>query len=278
MSDNNYSGMIANPLTPAIGAEIKNIDLGAGLNGTNFESLREALYRYQVIFFRDQAITVEAQKELGKRFGELVAHPNDPGLEGHPEVMTIHADESSKRIAGERWHSDVSCSNEPPMGSILRIFEVPSHGGDTLFSSMYSAYQGLSELMKEFLGGLSAIHDGAPYYKSVNRKIGRDDDGKEYPKSEHPVIRTHPITGRKGIFVNEIFTSHIVGLEKKESDVVLNFLFDHVKKPEFQCRFHWEKNSIAFWDNRCTQHLAMWDYWPEVRSGYRVTVKGDKPF
>ncbi len=278
MSDNNYSGMIANPLTPAIGAEIKNIDLGAGLNGTNFESLREALYRYQVIFFRDQAITVEAQKELGKRFGELVAHPNDPGLEGHPEVMTIHADESSKRIAGERWHSDVSCSNEPPMGSILRIFEVPSHGGDTLFSSMYTAYQGLSELMKEFLGGLSAIHDGAPYYKSVNRKIGRDDDGKEYPKSEHPVIRTHPITGRKGIFVNEIFTSHIVGLEKKESDVVLNFLFDHVKKPEFQCRFHWEKNSIAFWDNRCTQHLAMWDYWPEVRSGYRVTVKGDKPF
>ncbi len=278
MSDKNDSGITAIPLTPVIGAEIKNIDLREDLSEGGFEELRKALYSHQVIFFRDQDITVESQKELGKRFGELVAHPNDPGLQGHPEVMIIHADESSKRIAGERWHSDVSCSDEPPMGSILRIFKVPKHGGDTLFASMYAAYEALSEPMRDFLSALTAIHDGAPYYTSVNRKIGRDDGGKEYPKSEHPVIRTHPETGRKGLFVNEIFTSRIIGLEKTESDLLLNFLFNHVKKPEFQCRFHWEENSIAFWDNRCTQHLAMWDYWPEVRSGYRVTVKGDRPF
>jgi len=278
MMEKEHSGMVVRPLTPVIGAEIKNIDLGGSLSQISVELIREVLHRYQVIFFRGQDITVEAQKDLGELFGELVAHPNDPGLEGHPEVMIIHADESSKRIAGEQWHSDVSCTHEPPMGSILRIFQVPECGGDTLFSSMYAAYDGLSEVMKEFLDGLTAIHDGAPYYTSVNLKIGRDDGGKEYPKAEHPVIRTHPETGRRGIFVNEIFTTHIVGLKKSESDLVLGFLFDHVRKPEFQCRFHWEKDSIAFWDNRCTQHLAMWDYWPEVRSGYRVTVRGDKPF
>lgn len=278
MIDKEHPGMVVRPLTPVIGAEIKNIDLGGSLSEANVELIREVLHRYQVIFFRDQDITVEAQKYLGEIFGELVAHPNDPGLEGHPEVMIIHADKSSKRIAGERWHSDVSCTDEPPMGSILRIFQIPEYGGDTLFSSMYAAYDGLSEIMKEFLGELTAIHDGTPYYTSVNRKIGRDDGGKEYPQAEHPVIRTHPETGRRGIFVNEIFTTDIVGLEKSESDLILGFLFDHVKKPEFQCRFRWEKDSIAFWDNRCTQHLAMWDYWPEVRSGYRVTVRGDKPF
>lgn len=278
MSENDISDVVACPLTPRIGAEIKNMDLSRSLSETDFEILKKALHRHQVIFFREQDISVEAQKDLGRRFGELVAHPNDPGLEGHPEVMMIHADESSKRVAGQRWHSDVSCSDEPPMGSILRIFQVPQYGGDTLFSSMYAAYDGLSEPMRDFLNGLTAIHDGTPYYTSVNRKIGRDDGGKGYPRSEHPVIRTHPETGKKGIFVNEIFTDHILGLKKTESDLLLNFLFDHVKKPEYQCRFHWKKNSIAFWDNRCTQHLAMWDYWPQVRSGYRVTVKGDRPF
>ena len=278
MGEKNHSEIIVQPLTPVIGAEIKNMDLGGNSSGTNFELIKEVLHRYQVVFFRNQDITVEAQKDLGELFGELVAHPNDPGLDGHPEVMIIHADESSKRIAGERWHSDVSCTDEPPMGSILRMFQVPRYGGDTLFSSMYAAYDGLSELMREFLSGLRAVHDGAPYYTSVNRKIGRKDAGEGYPKAEHPVVRTHPETGKRGIFVNEIFTTHIVGLEKSESDLVLRFLFEHLKKPEFQCRFRWEKDSIAFWDNRCTQHLAMWDYWPEVRSGYRVTVKGDRPF
>ncbi len=264
-------------MTPAIGAEIEGIDLADPLSDAAFQAIHAALLEHQVIFFRDQDIPVERQKELGARFGELVAHPNDPGLEGHPEVMVIHADASSKRVAGESWHSDVSCDPEPPMGSILRIFTLPETGGDTVFASAIAAYAALSEPMKAFLGGLTAVHDGAPYYRSVNARIGRDDGGRSYPRAEHPVIRTHPDSGRKAIFVNQMFTTQIVGLSRAESDAVLGFLFAHIQRPEFQCRFRWSKHSIAFWDNRAVQHMAIWDYWPETRSGYRVTVKGDRP-
>ncbi len=265
------------PLNPAIGAEIKGIDLGQPLDKPVIDAIREALSAHGVIFFRDQDISVEAQIALGVEFGELIAHPNDPGLEGHPEVMPIHADESSKRVAGESWHSDVSCESEPPMGSILRIHTLPEIGGDTLFASMYAAYEALSEPMKAFLGGLTAVHDGAPYYSSVNARIGREDSGRKFPTAEHPVVRTHPVSGRKAVFVNEMFTTRIADLGKAESDMVLQFLFKHVQRPEFQCRFRWQKNSIAFWDNRCVQHMAIWDYWPETRSGYRVTIKGERP-
>ena len=265
------------PLTPVIGAEIHDVNLNEPLDEATFAAIRDALEVHQVIFFRDQDISVERQMELGARFGELVAHPNDPGLEGHPEVMIIHADESSKRVAGERWHTDVSCSEEPPMGSILRLFTVPETGGDTLFASMYAAYDALSEPMKEFLQGLTAIHDGAPYYRGVNALLGRQDGGRDYPRAEHPMIRTNPITGRKAIFVNELFTTGLVGLPQSESEAILGFLFRHVQRGDFQCRFRWQENSMAFWDNRWTQHLAIWDYWPETRTGYRVTIKGDRP-
>jgi taurine dioxygenase len=271
------AGITITPITPAIGAEISGVDLGAPLDEATFTGIHDALTEHQVLFFRDQDISVEAHKALGVRFGELVAHPNDPGLEGHPEVMIIHADENSKRVAGEAWHSDVSCSEEPPMGSILRMFTVPPHGGDTLFSSMYAAYDALSEQMKSYLGGLSALHDGGPYYRSVNEMLGRDDRGRTYPATEHPVIRTHPVSGRKALYVNSLFTQRILGIPRGESDAMLDFLFAHVQNPQFQCRFQWEQHSIAFWDNRCTQHYAVWDYFPEVRSGYRVTVKGDRP-
>jgi taurine dioxygenase len=230
-----------------------------------------------VLFFRDQEISVESQMALGAWFGPLVAHPNDPGLPEHPEVMIIHADDTSKRVAGESWHSDVSCDPEPPLGSILRIHTLPETGGDTLFASMYAAYEALSEPMRRFLDGLTAVHDGAPYYRSVNARIGRDDAGRSYPQAEHPVVRTHPVCGRKALFVNQMFTTRIAGLTRGESDALLGFLFEHVQRPEFQCRFHWARNSVAFWDNRCVQHMAIWDYWPQTRSGYRVTIKGDRP-
>ena len=271
------SNPTVSPLTPVIGAEIGNVDLSQPLDEATFVAIREAFEAYQVIFFRDQDISVERLKELGERFGELVAHPNDPGLEGHPEVMIIHADASSKRVAGETWHSDVSCDEEPPMGSILRLFIVPETGGDTLFASMYAAYEALSEPMKDFLQGLTAIHDGAPYYRRVNALLGRQDGGRDYPRAEHPLVRTHPVTGEKAIFVNELFTTGLVGLSQAEADAILGFLFRHVQRGDFQCRFRWRKNSMAFWDNRCTQHLAIWDYFPETRSGYRVTMKGDRP-
>jgi taurine dioxygenase len=266
------------PVTPVVGAEVQGIDLSTPPDEAAFRDLHAALLRHQVLFFRDQDIPVESQMVLGAMFGELVAHPNDPGLEGHPEVMIIHADENSKRVAGESWHSDVSCDPEPPLGSILRIHTLPETGGDTLFASMYAAYDALSEPMKGFLNGLTAVHDGAPYYRSVNARIGRDDGGRAYPRAEHPVVRTHPESGRKALFVNSMFTTHIVGLPQKESDAILHFLFDHIAQPQFQCRFRWQKNSMAFWDNRCVQHQAIWDYWPQTRSGYRVTIKGDRPF
>ena len=264
------------PVTPVIGAEIHGVDLG-DVDDSTFHSLHTALMDHGVIFFRDQEITIEAQKAFGARFGELVVHPNDPGVDGHPEVMLIHADETSKRVAGELWHSDVSCDPEPPMGSILRLHTVPDTGGDTLFASMYAAYEALSDRMKALLDGLSAVHDGGPYYREVNRIIGRDDGGKSYPSAVHPVVRTHPVTGRRALFVNRMFTQQIVDLPPRESDGVLAMLFDHIQRPDFQCRFRWRPNSIAFWDNRCTQHHAIWDYWPHTRSGYRVTVRGDRP-
>jgi alpha-ketoglutarate-dependent taurine dioxygenase len=269
--------MTVQPLTPTIGAEILNVDLSQPMSPELFRAVRDALTTHQVIFFRDQELSIDQQVAFGRLFGELVVHPNDPGLTGHPEVMIIHADASSKRVAGERWHSDVSCDPEPPMGSILRLHMVPPKGGDTLFASMYAAYDALSQPMRAWLGTLTAEHDGAPYYRSVNARIGRDDGGKTYPKAVHPVVRTHPVSGRKSLFVNEMFTTHIEGLSRDESDAVLSFLFKHVQRPEFQCRFRWQARSIAFWDNRCTQHMAIWDYWPETRSGHRVTIKGERP-
>ncbi|MDX1392846.1 MAG: TauD/TfdA family dioxygenase [Gemmatimonadota bacterium] len=263
-------------VTPVIGAEIAGVDLG-DLDDSTFRAIRDALMTHGVIFFHDQEISIESQKAFGARFGELVAHPNDPGAEGHPEVMIIHADEGSKRVAGEMWHTDVSCDPVPPMGSILRLHTVPECGGDTLFASMYAAYDALSDRMKELLEDLTAVHDGGPYYRAVNRLIGRDDGGRTYPSAEHPVIRVHPETGRRALFVNSMFTVGIVGLPKLESDALLDFLFAHVQRPDFQCRFRWRPNSVAFWDNRCTQHHAIWDYWPATRSGYRVTVRGERP-
>jgi taurine dioxygenase len=164
------------------------------------------------------------------------------------------------------------------MGSILRLIEIPpSGGGDTLFASMYAAHDALSEPMKALLGGLTAIHDGGPNYIDRAKRAGLYKPDKVFPAHEHPVIRTHPETGKKSIYVNKIFTQHIVGLPRDESRAILDFLFQHIAKPNFQCRFKWEVNSVAFWDNRCALHHAMWDYFPEVRQGYRVTVKGDRP-
>ena len=265
------------PLTPRIGAEISGIDLSQPLGNERFQALHDALMTHQVIFFRDQEMGLEQHKAFGRRFGELHVHPGSPGPEGHPEILIIHADAKSKRIAGEKWHSDVSCDERPPMGSILHLHTLPECGGDTLFASMYAAYDALSDPMKSFLAPLTAIHDGEQVYRGRYSHQGVDDRGKTYPQAEHPVIRTHPVTQRKAIFVNSTFTTRIPQLSRSESDAVLQLLFEHVAKPEFQCRFKWEKNSVAFWDNRCVQHHAMWDYYPQVRSGYRVTICGDRP-
>jgi len=271
-----YVSIQVDKLTPHAGAEIRGVDLSQPLDERTFKEIHDALIDSGVIFFRDQHLTPDQQKAFGRLFGELHMHPAAPReLADHPEILVIHADEKSKHVAGENWHSDVSCDLEPPMGSILYMHELPPVGGDTLFASMYAAYEALSEPMKRLLEPLTALHEGEHVYRG---RYGVDDTGKTFPKAEHPVVRTHPVSGRKALYVNGGFTTRIVQLKRPESDALLQFLYRHVETPEFHCRFRWQVNSIAFWDNRCMQHHAMWDYYPQRRHGHRVTVRGDKPF
>lgn len=271
-----YQTIRVRKLTPRIGAQISGVDLAKPLDDRTFREIKSALLENQVIFFRDQDITLDQHKDFGRRFGELHVHPAAPSPEGHPEILRIHADEKSKRVAGEGWHSDVSCDVEPPMGSILYIRQCPPKGGDTLFANMYAAYEALSDRMKAYLDGLTALHDGEQTYRGLYANYGVK-DRPEYPRAEHPVVRTHPVTGRKALYVNRGFTRFIVGIPRDESDAMLAYLYQHAENPLFQCRFRWSENAIAFWDNRCAQHRAMWDYWPHTRSGTRVTVKGERP-
>jgi taurine dioxygenase len=239
-------------LTPHIGAEVHGVDLGRPLDEPTFKQIHDALIESSVIFFRDQHLSPESQKAFGRLFGELAVHPAAPGLvEGHPEILVIHADESSKHVAGEDWHSDVSCDPEPPMGSVLYMKELPAVGGDTLFASMYAAYEALSEPMKRLLEGMTALHRGEHVYRG---RYGVNDAGKVFPEAEHPIM------------------------SRLESEGVLGMLYRHIETPEFHCRFRWRVNSVAFWDNRCAQHHALWDYYPQRRHGHRVTIKGDRPF
>ncbi len=267
-----YESIQVTPSTPCIGAEISGVNLAQPLQDRQVAELRQAIADYQVIFFRDQALDFESQQRVGRYFGELMRHSGVAGLKEHPLIVAIHADADSKYVAGENWHSDLTCDAEPPMGSILYLHTVPEVGGDTLFSSMYAAYEALSERMKAYLEGLTAIHDGEHVYRPIT-----DDPSKRFPCSLHPVVRTHPVTGRRGLFVNRSYTTRINGVSKEESDAILSYLYAHCVNPNFQVRFRWRPHSVAFWDNRCTQHMAVWDYHPQVRSGYRVTVKGEKP-
>jgi len=263
-------------LTPTIGAELFGVDLGQPLDEGQFAAIRQALLDNLVIFFRDQRMTVEQHKAFGARFGPLHVHPNAPrAIAEHPEILMIKADANSKRVAGEVWHSDVSCDPQPPMGSILHITETPENGGgDTSFANMYAACEALSPAMQQFLGGLTAVHSSL---KSANHQYRERTAEMQFPESEHPVVRTHPDTGRRALFVNRGFTTRIPQLLPAESDAVLHMLFDHAEQARFHCRFKWQPNSVAFWDNRATMHQAMWDYFPQRRFGHRVTVCGDRP-
>lgn len=265
------------PLTPGIGAEVSGVDLGQPLDEATVAWLHDAWMKHLVLFFRDQPLTFDQHKALGRDFGELHIHPAAPKGAEHPEILVVHGDDKVEFVAGSLWHSDVSCDVLPPMGSILRIEQVPpGGGGDTLFANMYAAYEGLSDRMQRMLCGLTARHEGEQYYRGrYGAGTLRDDD---YPSAEHPVVRTHPVTRKPALYVNEGFTTRITELPVAESDAVLAFLFRHCTQPDYQCRFRWEANSIAMWDNRCAQHLAIWDYYPQTRHGYRVTIAGDAPF
>ena len=273
------SSISIKPLNPVIGAELHGVRLGEELSADAFRIVQDALYEYQVIFFRDQDITSEQHLALGRRFGELHVHPV---VRGKPraqwtEIMPVHADADTARIAGDKWHTDVSCDEKPPLASILHLSTVPESGGDTLFASMYAAYEALSNPLKEFLGELTATHDGGPNYADRALRNRDDNPYRVDPVAVHPVVTTHPFTGRKALYVNSVFTVRINELSESESSSMLRFLFTHVQRPEFQCRFTWRRNSVAIWDNRAAQHYAVWDYFPAVRSGQRVTIRGDRP-
>ncbi len=271
-----YQSIEVRNLTPTIGAEIFGVDLSGEITNQQYKEIHDALLNHLVIFFRDQKLTPEQQKAFGRRFGKLHIHPaSNNTVQGHPEILIIKADANSKRVAGEVWHSDVSCDPEPPMGSILYMHQPPENGGgDTLFANMYVAYEKLSDSMKSYLKSLTAVHDGEQVYRG---RYGAD-TGKVFPRNEHPMVRTHPETGRQALFVNRNFTTHIPQLNRNESKALLEMLYDHSETLEFQCRFKWQKNSIAFWDNRAAMHHAMWDYYPLSRLAHRVTICGDKPY
>lgn len=258
-----------------IGTELPGVKL-KDLDEQGIDELKTLIADRGVLFFRDQKMTLAEQVEIGARFGELHLHPAAKAPDGFPEVLVVHTDENSKYTAGNGWHTDVSCDERPPGLSMLRIEQTPPSGGDTLWASMYGAYETLSESMQQYLLTLSALHTGDKAYLG---RYSQRDAGVEYPRSVHPVVRTHPISGRKALYVNSGFTERIKGLTLRESDALLNMLYDHIAyNVRCQVRFHWEPDSIAIWDNRCVQHHASWDYFPETRSGFRVTTRGEAPF
>jgi len=257
-----YKFITVTKLTPHIGAVINGIDITNTITDEQFNEIYEAFLDNLVVFFNNQIFDAESLVRFSKRFGELHQHPIiESHIDSNPYVRLIRTDSSSLAANGERWHADVTAEPTPPKASILHIYELPEVGGDTLFSSMYEAYNTLSDNMKVYLENLYAVHDGTKVYQ-----------GNRYPTSEHKIVQTHPETGRKALFVNRVFTRNIVDIPLDESDAILEMLFKHIENPLWHCRFKWSKNSVAIWDNRCVQHKALWNFYPEVREGHRITV------
>ncbi len=267
------------PMTPCIGAEIGGIDLRDDLSGEQIADIRAALLTYKVIFFRDQDITEDQHIAFARRFGELEVHPITPKDQPHPEIFHLKTNEITRpgsKVGADLWHSDVTWRAEPSLGSILRARIMPEVGGDTMFADMVAAYDGLSPAMKQWLPTLTAVHDGSIF--ATLRGQSKETFWEQFPQPRHPVIRTHPETGARALYVNCAFTTHIEGLSDKESAWLLDHLYSQASRPEYQCRYRWKANSIAFWDNRACQHYAVADYYPAMRAMERVTVIGDRPY
>ena len=275
--------MTVRPLTPTIGAVIEGVDLGAPMSDDQFADVHAAFLKHQVVFFEDQRLTPAQHRDFAARFGALHTHPLYPGVPEAPEVFVLD-NHASNPTDNDAWHTDVTFIQTPPMGSLLYARLLPEVGGDTVWANMRAAYEALSPPMQAFLSGLDAVHDfarGFPTRGLVANAAGADKHAKaleEHPPVLHPVVRTHPETGEDGLFVNYGFTAKIKGLRRKESDAILAFLFDHIQKPEFQVRWRWSPNALAFWDNRVTQHYAVNDYLPARRVMNRATVLGDRPY
>ena len=275
------------PIAGALGAEIQGIDLARPLGNAATVELRQAFTDHLVLFFRDQQLTPEQHLAFSRLFGPLVRMPYVKHLEEYPDIIAVlkEADERKISTFGNAWHSDFSFLEEPPMGSVLYGREVPAYGGDTIWSNMYDAYEALSDGMKRMLLGLKAMHAGRPYGRGglpkdlkVSRSIKIERDIPEADKEiAQPVVRLHPESGRKALFVNSIYTTRFEGMTEAESRPILHFLYQHCQRPEFTCRFRWAQGSLAVWDNRCTMHYAVNDYDGQRRLMHRITVAGERP-
>ncbi|MBV9570796.1 MAG: taurine dioxygenase [Alphaproteobacteria bacterium] len=271
------------PLSPTLGARISGVDLAGPLHDETIAEIRKALLQHEVLFFEDQTLTPPQHRDLAARFGQLHLHPIRPSVPGSPEVLVMDNQPASDTDTGA-WRADVTFIDTPPMASMLYAREVPAEGGDTLWSSMRAAYAALSPSLRAFLQPLDAEHDFTrsfppDHLASLNVGIERYAWARrEYPPVAHPLVRTHPETGREGLFVNSGFTTRILGLTKAESAKILELLSEHIQRPEFVVRWRWRPNTLAFWDNRVTQHYTVDDYQPHRRVMHRVTILGDKPF
>jgi taurine dioxygenase len=273
------------PVAGGLGAEISGVDL-ARIDDATFEKIRRAFTDRLVLFFLDQSLSPEDQVTLTRRFGPVLRVPYVAHLKEHPDVIAVLKEAEERQIStfGNAWHSDFSFLEEPPAGSLLHSLDVPSYGGDTLWSNMYTAYETLSEGMRRMLEGLKAIHTGKPYGRqggvgiqgSRSIQITRGDPEADR-ETAHPVVRTHPESGRKALFVNAIYTTRFEGMTEAESRPLLDFLFEHAIRPEFTCRFRWSPGALAIWDNRCTLHYAVNDYDGSRRLLHRTTFAGERP-
>ncbi len=280
------------PLSGTIGAEIRGLDLHHPLDPETVATVRQALLDYKVIFFPGAHLNPQEHKDFASLFGPITeAHPVIPGLDEHKEVFEIDYTKARTRYAQrgsgeygdrERWHTDVTFVETPPLGSILNAIVIPPAGGDTLWADTQAAYDDLSKPIRGLVDGLTAIHDGTRAFSALLDQRGKGEwDGETFTELvsvEHPVVRTHPETGRRNLFVNPGFTKSIKGLSTKESDALLHFLYDHMTTPEYVVRYRWEEGDLGFWDNRTTMHYAIDDYGDAHRVIQRVTIKGDRPF
>ncbi|MCU1391314.1 MAG: taurine dioxygenase [Ilumatobacteraceae bacterium] len=275
-----YTRFTLQPLSPTIGAVVSGVSMADAVDAEMFGELNRALLEWKVLFFRNQHITPAEHATFASNWGALESHPfikhRSDQPEDMPEVVRLA---KGPKMAGyeNTWHSDVTWRLTPSLGSVLRAVEVPEVGGDTLWADMGAAYDGLSDATKERIDGLLAEHDWINSFGRGMDPATRDALRPDFPAVHHPVVRTHPETGRKTLYVNQAFTQHIVGMDPDESRDLLEHLYLRAAYPEFQCRFHWQAGDVAFWDNRSTQHYATSDYFPQTRVMERITVVGDRP-
>jgi taurine dioxygenase len=282
-----YRHIQVHPIAGSLGAEITGVNLAEPLSEECFAEVRQAFLAHAVVFFRGQALTEGAQIAFARRFGEPEVHPIVLGSDAHPELVRVLKPAGESASFGTGWHTDNSFFAKPSLGSVLYGVVIPPFGGDTIFASTERAYDALSEDLRRLLGGLRAVHSASRAYDPAN--VGEHKYRGEAPISYkwsdsirdevvHPVVRTHPETGRKSLYVNPMFTLRIEGMPRAESDALLRLLFDHCGKPDWTCRFRWTAGSVALWDNRCTWHYALDDYREFERLMHRVTIAGDAPF